>query len=364
MRIRFSKSMNRADPRAGRRGQRSDAGPRLRLFSALLVFLAWAIPDFAQTTGDFAQGLNEFAAGNYSAAAALFARVEEAAPGATDALLYESKARVHLQQFATAESELRRYLLLHAGSDDALYLLAYVLHRQGKASESLETYTKAAQRRAPAGDDLKIVGLNYVLLNDYPDAIKWLEKATEAEPKNKEAWYFLGRAYYTRSRIAEARKAFSTVLALDPRDAKAENNLGLIFESEAQPDAAMEAYRKAIAWQEQSLRPREQPYLNLGSLLMEQSRLDEAIPLLEKGVELAPGDPTGHLKLGTANLRLQRLAAAQRELEKAVQLAPNDPVAHYQLGKLYKEIKALDRAKVEFDRTAELQSRAALPKPQ
>jgi len=45
------------------------------LFSALLVFLAWAIPDFAQTTGDFAQGLNEFAAGNYSAAAALFARV-------------------------------------------------------------------------------------------------------------------------------------------------------------------------------------------------------------------------------------------------------------------------------------------------
>jgi hypothetical protein len=34
------------------------------------------------------------------------------------------------------------------------------------------------------------------------------------------------------------------------------------------------------------------------------------------------------------------------------------------LGKLYKEMKALDRAKTEFDRTAELQSRAASPKPQ
>ncbi len=364
MRISFSKLMNRVDPRADRRRQESKAGLRLRVFSALLAFLAWVIPDFAQTTGAFAQGLSEFSARNYSAAAALFARAEEAAPGATDALLYESKARVHLQQFTAAESELRRYLLLHADSDDALYLLAYVLHREGKAAESLETYTKAAQRRAPTGDDLKIVGLNYVLLDDYPDAIKWLEKAAEAEPKNKEAWYFLGRAYYTRSRIAEARKAFLTVLTLDPRDAKAENNLGLIFESEAQPDAAVEAYRKAIAWQEQSLRPSEQPYLNLGSLLMEQSHLDEAIPLLEKGVELAPGDATGHLKLGTANLRLGKLADAQRELEKAVQLAPNDPVAHYQLGKLYKEMKALDRAKVEFDRTAELQSRAALPKPQ
>jgi Tfp pilus assembly protein PilF len=211
---------------------------------------------------------------------------------------------------------------------------------------------------------LKIVGLNYVLLNDYPDAIKWLEKAVEAERKNKEAWYFLGRAYYTRSRIAEARKAFVTALELDPRDAKAENNLGLILESEAQPEAAMDAYRKAIAWQEQSLRPSEQPYLNLGSLLMEQSRVGEAIPLLQKAVEFAPGNALCRRKLGTAYLRLGKLTDAQRDLERAVQLAPDDPAAHFQLGKLYKEMKALDRAKAEFDRTAELQSRAASTKPQ
>jgi tetratricopeptide (TPR) repeat protein len=364
VRIRFCKSMNRADPRAGKRRRASIAEPSLRVLCSLLIFLSWAIPGSAQTSDDFARGLSEFSKGNYSTAAADFARAEEAAPGATDALLYESKARVHLEQFTAAEGALRRYLLLHADSDDALYLLGYVLHREGKATESLETYTKAAQHRAPAGDDLKIVGLNYVLLNDYPDAIKWLEKAAEAEPKNKEAWYFLGRAYYTRSRIAEARKAFLTVLALDPRDAKAENNLGLIFESEAQPDAAMDAYSKAIAWQEQSLRSSEQPYLNLGSLLMEQSRVGEAIPLLQKAVELAPGNAICHMKLGTANLRLGKLTDAQRDLEKAVQLAPNDPVSHYQLGKLYKETKALDRAKAEFDRTAELQSRAASPKPQ
>lgn len=334
------------------------------MLCSLLVFLSWAIPGFAHTSDDFARGLSEFSARNYSAAAILFARAEEAAPGATDALLYESKARVHLEQFTAAEGALRRYLLLHVDSDDALYLLGYVLHREGKAAESLETYTKAAQHRTPTGDDLKIVGLNYVLLNDYPDAIKWLEKAVEAEPKNKEAWYFLGRAYYTRSRIAEARKAFVTALELDPRDAKAENNLGLILESEAQPEAAMDAYRKAIAWQEQSLRPSEQPYLNLGSLLLEQSRVGEAVPLLQKAVELAPGNALCRRKMGTAYLRLGKLTEAQRDLEKAVQLAPDDPAAHYQLGKLYKEMKVLDRAKAEFDRTAELQSRAASTKPQ
>ena len=364
MRIRFCKSTNRVNPRAGERKPGSNAGPRLRVLCSLLVFLAWTIPGFAQTSDDFVRGLREFREGNYSAAAEHFAQAEEVAPGTTDALFYLSKARVHLEQFTAAESALRRYLLLHADSEDTLYLLGYVLHRQGKAAESLETYTKAAQHRAPIGDDLKIVGLNYVLLNDYPAAIKWLERAVEADPKNKEAWYFLGRAYYTRSRIAEARKAFLTVLALDPRDAKAENNLGLIFESEAAPDAAMDAYRKAIAWQGQSLHSSEQPYLNLGSLLMEQSREGEAIPLLQKAVELAPGDAIGHMKLGTANLRLGKLTDAQRDLERAVQLAPNDAVAHYQLGRLYRQMKALDRAKAEFDRTAELQSQAASPKPQ
>jgi tetratricopeptide (TPR) repeat protein len=110
----------------------------------------------------------------------------------------------------------------------------------------------------PAADDLKVVGLNYVLLDDHRDAIKWLEKAVELGAKNKAAWYHLGRAYYTRSRLLEARKAFLRVLDLDPRDARAENNLGLAFESSAQPSAAIDAYPKAIGWQESSPHPSEQ----------------------------------------------------------------------------------------------------------
>lgn len=364
MRIRFCKSMNLADPRGGRRKRAIAAELRMRVLVSFLAACVCVIASPAQTSGDLALGLSEFSKGNFSSAAVLFARAEEAAPGTTDALLYESKACIHLDQFTAAEGALRRYLLAHATSSDALYLLGYILHREGKVAESLETYTKAAQLRIPTGEDLKIVGLNYVLLNDYPDAIKWLEKAVEAEPKNKEAWYFLGRAYYTKSSIPEARKAFLMVLQLDPRDAKAENNLGLILESEALPDAAMDAYRKAIQWQEQSVHPSEQPYLNLGSLLMEQSRVAEAIPVLQKAVELAPRDAICRLKLGTAYLRLGKLTDAQWALEKAVQLAPDDPIAHYQLGKLYKEMKAVDRAKAEFDRTAELQSRAASSKPQ
>jgi len=133
----------------------------------------------------------------------------------------------------------------------------------------------------------------------------------------------------------------------------------LIYESDAQPDAAIAAYRKAITWQEQSLHPSEQPYVNLGNLLIEQERMEEALAPLQKAVVLAPANAFCRRKLGTAYLRLHRLEEAERELKKAASLAPDDATVHYQLGRLYKEMKNMDRANAEFARTAELQSRSA-----
>ena len=339
----------------------------MRLPTALfIVWMIFAGPFYlpsacGQTNRDLEQGLSDFKSGNYSAAIASFIRAETASPGTTDALLYKAKCHIHLNQFGDAEKALRSYISIHQNSADAIYLLGFVLNRENRPSESLATYTQAAAIVRPTSDDLKIVGLDYVLLDDYPDAIKWLEKAVEFDANNKDAWYYLGRAYYTRSRLIDARKAFLTVLNLDPHNAKAENSLGLIFESDAQPEAAIDAYRKSIAWSEQSQHPSEQPYVNLGGILLAQGDTEEAIPPLEKAVMLAPNNGFCRLKLGTVYLRARQLKKAQEELEKATQLEPENAAAHYQLGKVYKEVHALDRAKIEFERAAELQSRAVAP---
>jgi tetratricopeptide (TPR) repeat protein len=313
----------------------------------------------AQSPSDYNRAVATFAAKDYRSAAAQFTAIEAASPGSSDALLYKAKCLVQIQEFADAEKALRIYIGLHQESADALYLLGFVVNRENKPAESLEIYTRAAGIQAPTGDDLKIVGLNYVLLNDYTDAIKWLEKAVEFEPKNSEAWYYLGRAYYTQVRVPDAKNAFSTVLKLEPHHSKAENNLGLIFESEAKPEKALVAYRNAINWQEHSQSPSEQPYLNLGSLLLEQGEATEALPSLKKAAQIAPGNPACHLKLGSALLRLGQLQEAQQELEEATRLEPENAATHFQLGRLYKQLKLRERAKKEFDRADEIQSREA-----
>jgi Tfp pilus assembly protein PilF len=340
-----------------------DSGRAGMLRRALTLFLLVPFLCPGQTNSEYERGVAAFRAGDYATAADLFARADTAAPGTTDALIYQAKSLVHLQNFNLSESVLRQYIALHADSDEALYLLGFVLNRENRPKESLEIYTRAATLKTPVGDDLKIVGLDYVLLNDYADASKWLEKAVELDPKNKDAWYYLGRAYYTRGLLPESRRAFQAALHLDPRDARAENNLGLILESEAKPNDALDAYRYAIEWQEVTPRQSEQPYLNLGSLLLELDRAGEAIAPLEKAVELGINNASCHLKLGTAYMRTNRLPEAQRELEKAVRLDPENAAIHYQLARFYKQVHQMEKAKVEFQRTEELQSRAARTRP-
>jgi Tfp pilus assembly protein PilF len=325
----------------------------------LVVLLLASATGAAQENEAFTRALAQFRAGESARAIALFDEVEKNSPGTTDALLYKAKALTRLQRFPEADEALRQYVKTHPASDEALYLLGFVLHREQKPEDSLKVYTQAAAIRVPTGDELKIVGLNYVLLNDISGAIKWLEKAVSFEPKNKDAWYYLGRAYFTQGNLPEAAKAFLTVLELNPRDPKAENNLGLVFQSQAKPEEALAAYRNAIAWQEATEHSSEQPYLNLGSLLLEQNNLEEAIPPLEKAVSLAPENALCHLKLGVAYLRATRLLDAQRELESSTRIDPENAAAHFQLARTYKQLKQNDLAKLEFAKAEELQSRAA-----
>src|SRR5262249_33328508 len=101
------------------------------LFSAVVVLFCLSLSS-AQSGPDLDRALVEFRAGNYSSAAGIFAQVEAASPGKTDALLYRAKSLVHLNDFAGAEVALRSYLQSHQDSSDALYMLGFVLNHENR----------------------------------------------------------------------------------------------------------------------------------------------------------------------------------------------------------------------------------------
>ena len=314
----------------------------------LAIACAVSLDAGAQTRGAYESGVDAFNAHRYAEAVTLFAEAEEKAPGATDALLYEGKSLADLNRFKDADAALRKYLDRHSGSADGLYMLGYVLNRENEPAESLRTYTKAAQLSTPKSDDLKVVATDYVLLNDYPDAIKWMRQAIDLDPKNESAWYGLGRCYYSQSSFGNAEQAYRYALKLNPGDLRAQTNLALTLEMLNEPAKAESEYRRSIALADADPHTDQWPYLDYGSFLLEQARGAEAIPLLEKAIALAPQCADCHGKLGRALQAAGKNDAAVKQLEKAVALDPTDAKLHYALGHAYQTANMTDKAKKEL----------------
>jgi tetratricopeptide (TPR) repeat protein len=312
-----------------------------------------ALPGWAQGGTAYERGQVAFEAHKFAEAAPLFAQAAKEQPE-SDALLFEGKALANLERFPEADTALRAYAVEHPNSPDALYMLGFVLNREDKPAESLKTYTRAAQLNTPKSDDLKVVALDYVLLNDYPDAIRWMRQAVVFDPLNQQAWYGLGRCYYSQSEFKEAQEAFEKALALDPRDVRAEENLGLAYEMGNRPQEAERAYKAAIAMADGDAKTDQWPYLDYGSFLLEHDRPAEAVPVLERAVKAAPRCAECHGKLGRALARTGHADEGIAELQIAVQLAPKDPRLHYDLGRAYRAAGKVDEARAELAVSAKL----------
>jgi tetratricopeptide (TPR) repeat protein len=287
-------------------------------------------------------------------AAAAFDKCEQRNPGKTDALLYRGKSLINLHKFDEAREALQAYSQSHPQSDDAVYLLAFTTFRQDKPAESLRLFTQAAKLKPPTANDLTIAALDYVLLKDYSDAAHYLELSLKIDPNDVEARYHLGRVRYQQNQFDLAIAAFHEVLERDPNNVKALNNLGLSLEAKNQVESAIAAYKKAIELDQTAAPHSEQPYLNLGSLLAKSNRLDEAIPVLARAVEIAPEQFKVHYELARAYFDSNQFEAAREQAELAVKLDPNDSSGHYLLGRIYQRLGQKNLAKEQFESTSQL----------
>jgi Flp pilus assembly protein TadD len=316
--------------------------------------------------------------------------------GQTDALLSDARTLFHESKFSEADRAVRQYLESHSNSADGHFLLGHILFReiqaeaildrqlalqaQGgmggamatsgptlpkdreeKAKASLEEFTAGAKYRNPSAADLKIVAFDYIVLGDYADADKWLTMMLEWDPNDSDGWYNLGRTKYNENRFAEAISAFQQCLKLDLKNVKAEDNLGLSFAGLGHNEEAKAAYQQAIAWQQQSLAKNPRPYIDLGSLLIDENRPKEAVALLLQAIEIDGRDSKTHELLGKAYTRLEEFPKAQVELEKAIELSTQTPNLHCMLAPVYRKQGLAEKAKAEYDRCAALTGSHSTP---
>ena len=116
------------------------------------------------------------------------------------------------------------------------------------------------------------------------------------------------------------REEFAAALERAPLDACLHAGLANFLEAIHDPQGAIAACRQLL-----ELRPDDfNACLQLGRLLAEQGKPEQAEPILEQAAQLRPSVPDGWFKLGIVLAAQQKFAAALECMERAARLRPQD----------------------------------------
>jgi tetratricopeptide (TPR) repeat protein len=95
-------------------------------------------------------------------------------------------------------------------------------------------------------------------------------------------------------------------------------------------------------------------HINLGDLLLESGKPDEALPWFERAVQLFPYGHWGYARLGAALAALNRKAEARAAFQRALELCPEDWATGQELGLLLLEQHEDEAAALYLKRVVEL----------
>jgi tetratricopeptide (TPR) repeat protein len=93
----------------------------------------------------------------------------------------------------------------------------------------------------------------------------------------------------------------------------------------------------------------------LGSLYIQEDKLDEGLNALKKAKELAPDDPDTLFALGSAYFRLGDYTTAISEIQAGLKIEPSAPQALFDLGNSYLMLKEDQQAILAYEKAVNLE---------
>jgi tetratricopeptide (TPR) repeat protein len=152
-------------------------------------------------------------------------------------------------------------------------------------------------------------------------------------------------------RFEEAAESFGIGIEKDPKNPDFYFQLGTTYDKLNRFENVIASMEKAI-----ELNPKHSMALNyLGYSFADRGiRLDEAVDLIKRALEVRPDDGYYIDSLGWAYYKQGNLKEALKELKRAVDLVPDDPVLREHLGDIYLGIRKGEKAKDEWLKSLEI----------
>jgi tetratricopeptide (TPR) repeat protein len=202
---------------------------------------------------------------------------------------------------AGAAAALERAAAIQAGHLGALARLQTVLARLGRTREAERA--RAAHREALARSRVdervrgnRVRGVEAFNRQDYAAALAEFEFIAGEDPKDPQAYLYMGSALMALGRMDEARTALQKSLAIEARNERAYMELGRLEALANRLDAAVAALRRAIA-----INPDfPEPHYFLAAVLMAQNDAAGARSEMARFEELKARAPVSAMELSPA----------------------------------------------------------------
>ena len=154
----------------------------------------------------------------------------------------------------------------------------------------------------------------------------------EIPPDQREKVLIAGRAGYSMAarRLDQARAAFDVLLARYPNDPNIHYSFGVFMLSQ-DADVALKEFKRELEISSGHYASMTQ----MAFEYMKRGQYEDALPLAEKAVQLAPKLYAARNVLGRVLLEIGKVERAITELEEGVRLAPSSPEMYFALARAY-----------------------------
>jgi len=197
------------------------------------------------------------------------------------------------------------------------------------------------------------LGSLYLELGRPPDAEKAFRDAIRYKPDYAEGYAYLAESLYEQQKLAEAEAALRDASRIGPKNANLHLMLGAFLGRRGMALEAEAEYKLVL-----QLKPDSPLALNnLGYSMVERNEnLTEALHMIQRAVDSAPGNGSYLDSLGWAYFKLGKFDEAERYLEDAARIVTSSPGIQEHLGDLYQRRNKTQEARAAWQKGLSLSS--------
>jgi len=227
-------------------------------------------------------------------------------------------------------------------------------HEAGDLAQAAQAYQQFLKLRPDHPEALYLLGVVAYQTGNLAPSIELVQRALAAGADPPSCHNALGLAFTRLEKMTEAEASFARAIAIR-KAPEFFNNLGTVLFQQGRFEEAIAAYGEALALDSNY----SNAHYNLGNAHRAKQELEQAAGCYRQAVNANPGHGHAWAALGPVLHALKRHPDALSSLEKAAALLPGEADLHHEMGNVLCDMGRIAEAVAEHHKALEVDPRHA-----